>query len=152
MVFNTTFNNISVISWQSVLLVEETWVPGENHWPVTSHWQTLSHNVVSSTPRHEQGFKLTTSVVIGTDCIGSCKSNYHITMMAPQIFDWQFKFTDESMLFHWNCIEIYAKLQYEMPQAWNIIFCQWIKFVKFQRMFHGLVMSGIHRKKKKKMK
>jgi hypothetical protein len=31
-------------------LVEETGVPGENHWPVTSHWQTLSHNVVSSTP------------------------------------------------------------------------------------------------------
>jgi hypothetical protein len=24
MVFNTTFNNISIISWQSVLLVEET--------------------------------------------------------------------------------------------------------------------------------
>jgi hypothetical protein len=50
MVFNATFNNISVISWRSVLLVEETGVPGENHWPVTSHWQTLSHNVVSSTP------------------------------------------------------------------------------------------------------
>jgi hypothetical protein len=30
MVFNATFNNISVISWQSVLLVEETEVPGEN--------------------------------------------------------------------------------------------------------------------------
>jgi hypothetical protein len=28
-VFNATFNNISVISWQSVLLVEETGVPGE---------------------------------------------------------------------------------------------------------------------------
>ena len=28
MVFNTTFNNISVISWRSVLLVEETGVPG----------------------------------------------------------------------------------------------------------------------------
>jgi hypothetical protein len=27
MVFNATFNNISVISWQSVLLVEETGVP-----------------------------------------------------------------------------------------------------------------------------
>jgi hypothetical protein len=37
MVFNTTFNNISVISWQSVLLVEETGVPGENHRPVASH-------------------------------------------------------------------------------------------------------------------
>jgi hypothetical protein len=27
MVFNVTFNNISVISWQSILLVEETGVP-----------------------------------------------------------------------------------------------------------------------------
>jgi hypothetical protein len=27
MVFNATFNNISVISWQSALLVEETGVP-----------------------------------------------------------------------------------------------------------------------------
>jgi hypothetical protein len=31
--FNTTFNNISVISWQSLLLVEETRVPKENHRP-----------------------------------------------------------------------------------------------------------------------
>ena len=37
MVFNATFNNISVISWRSVLLVEETGVPGENHQPVASH-------------------------------------------------------------------------------------------------------------------
>ena len=29
MVFNVTFNNISVISWWSVLLVEETGIPGE---------------------------------------------------------------------------------------------------------------------------
>jgi hypothetical protein len=35
MVFNATFNNISVISWQSVLLVEETEVPEENHRSVT---------------------------------------------------------------------------------------------------------------------
>ena len=46
MVLNTTFNNTSVISWWSVLLVEETGGPGENHRPVTSHLQTLSHNVV----------------------------------------------------------------------------------------------------------
>jgi hypothetical protein len=45
MVFNATFNNISVISWRSVFLVEETGVSGENHWPAASHWQTLSHNV-----------------------------------------------------------------------------------------------------------
>jgi hypothetical protein len=35
--FNATFNNISVISWWSVLLVEETGGPGENHRPVASH-------------------------------------------------------------------------------------------------------------------
>jgi hypothetical protein len=37
-------------------LMEETGVPGENHRPVTCHWQTLSHNVVSTTLCHEQGF------------------------------------------------------------------------------------------------
>jgi hypothetical protein len=51
MVFNTTFNNISVILWRSVLLVEETRVPRENHTPVAIHCQTLSHNVLSSMPR-----------------------------------------------------------------------------------------------------
>ena len=38
--FNTTFNNISVILWQSVLLVEEIGV---------------LTNVVSGTPHHERG-------------------------------------------------------------------------------------------------
>ena len=31
MVFNATFNNVSVISWWSVLMVEETGEPGEKH-------------------------------------------------------------------------------------------------------------------------
>ena len=53
MPFNATFNNISTLSWRLVLLVEET---GKNHCrPVTSHWQTLLHNVLSSTPHHERG-------------------------------------------------------------------------------------------------
>jgi len=52
-VFNATFNNISVISWKSVLLVEEIGVPGENHRPAASHQQTLSPSVVSSTPRSD---------------------------------------------------------------------------------------------------
>jgi len=37
MVFNVTFNNISAISWWSVLLVEETGGPGENHPTVADH-------------------------------------------------------------------------------------------------------------------
>ena len=50
MVFNATFNNISAILWRSVLLVEKTGIPGENHRPAASHLHTSSHNVVLSTP------------------------------------------------------------------------------------------------------
>jgi hypothetical protein len=51
MIFNATFNNISIISWQSALLVEETGVHGGNHWSVASHCETLSHIVASTAPR-----------------------------------------------------------------------------------------------------
>ena len=34
--YNVTLNNISVISWRSVLLVEETGVSGENHRPIVN--------------------------------------------------------------------------------------------------------------------
>jgi len=51
MVFNATFNNISYISWRSVLLVEETGVRGEKkHRTVTR--TNFSHIVTSSAPRH----------------------------------------------------------------------------------------------------
>jgi hypothetical protein len=63
-VLNDTFNNVLFISGRSALLVKETGVPRENHRPVASHWQTLSHNIV-------------TLVVIGTDYTGSYISNYH---------------------------------------------------------------------------
>ena len=39
---------------KTVLLMVDTGVPGENHRPVASLKQTLSHNVVPSTPRHER--------------------------------------------------------------------------------------------------
>ena len=63
MMFNATFNNISAISRQSILLVEET---GEHHSPAASHWHTSSR-VHLAWP----GFELTTLMVIGTNCIRS---------------------------------------------------------------------------------
>jgi len=42
MACNATFNNISVISWVSVLLVEETGVPKENHRPDTIRFTLLT--------------------------------------------------------------------------------------------------------------
>ena len=45
----STFNIISVIWWQSVLLVEETRGPGVNHWLAVSHWQ-IKTNVYYNLP------------------------------------------------------------------------------------------------------
>jgi ABC-type sulfate transport system permease subunit len=75
MVLNAIFNNIPVISWQSVLLVEETGVHGENHRPAVS--DKFYHIILYRVHLPWVGFELITLVVIGTDCIGSYKSNYH---------------------------------------------------------------------------
>ena len=79
---------ISTISWLSVLLVEETTEPGENHRPAAGHWQILLNNVESSTPSLSS---IRTHKVSGDriDCMGSCKSNYHTitTTMVPEDLD-----------------------------------------------------------------
>ena len=48
--FNATFNNFSVILWRLVLLVEETGLPRKS---TDLPQVTLSHSVVSSTPRNK---------------------------------------------------------------------------------------------------
>ena len=50
---NTTYSNISAISWRYNLPVEEFGVPGLNRRPPVMYLQTLSYNVVSRTPNHE---------------------------------------------------------------------------------------------------
>ena len=71
MVINVTFNNISVISWWSVLLVEKTGVSGENSKSVASQRQTLSHNGVSSTLHNVSGDKQLSWLVIKPTTIRS---------------------------------------------------------------------------------
>jgi len=65
---NTIINSLSLGLWcltplltiyqlyrSSQLIIDgETVAPVINHRPVASHWQTLSHNVVSSTPCHKR--------------------------------------------------------------------------------------------------
>ena len=69
MVFNATFNNISVISWWRKL-----------EYPQKT---TDMPQVTKSCIDYTSGFKLTTLVAIGTDCRGSCKSSYHTITTAP---------------------------------------------------------------------
>ena len=62
MVFNATFNNISAILWRSVLLVEETRVPWENHRTAETHW--LYNIMLYQVHLVWAGFKFATLVVI----------------------------------------------------------------------------------------
>ena len=81
MVFNATFNNIPALSWWSVLLVEETGVPGK---PPTCR-RSLTHCItwccIIDTSAWA-GYELTTLVVKGTACISNSKSNYHTITTA----------------------------------------------------------------------
>ena len=81
LLFNTIFNNTSIISWQSIILMEETGVFRENNTLPASYWQTLSRVTV---------IKLITLVVSDTDCISGCKSkSYTITGTIDMNWCWQ---------------------------------------------------------------
>jgi hypothetical protein len=66
--------------------VEKIGVPGESHWPFASHWQVY-HIMLYRVHLNWAGLELIAFVMIGTDCTGSRKSNYHTitTTKAPAI-------------------------------------------------------------------
>jgi hypothetical protein len=78
MMLNATFNNISVISWRSVLLAEETGVPGEHH--LSQVTDKRYHTILNR-------IHLTTNGVRTHNF--SCKSNYYTitTTTVPLKFE-----------------------------------------------------------------
>jgi hypothetical protein len=68
LICNSTINTISVYRGDELFFFMATGVSGENHRSDASHWQTLSHKIVSSTPRHGRA----------SDCMGRCKSHYYM--------------------------------------------------------------------------
>ena len=92
-VFNTTFNNTvfqlygsgQFYWWGKLEYLEKTTdQPAASHLPGTNFYHIMLYRVHLAWAR----FELTTLVVIGTECIGSCKSSYHMitTTTAPETY------------------------------------------------------------------
>jgi hypothetical protein len=142
MVFNVTFNNISVISWWSVLLMEETGGHGENHRP-----DKLYHIMLCTS--HLSRFEFTTSVVIGTECIGICKSNYH-TITATTTPHVQIciycLYKGEDVLSCKTCIKMILSGSWIIPGhllIWNRYDLEWSPLVVYQTVLSSSMMVGV---------
>ena len=93
--------------------VAEIGGPIEIHRPVASHLQTLSHNVLSSTPRHEW---VQTHNLSGDR---HCKFNYHTTMTVQVQLRW--KVIVLLILMEFIIITVY-KLSFHINQ-WKELVC-----------------------------
>jgi hypothetical protein len=88
--FNVTFNIISVILWWSVLLVEETGVPGENNRPaleLSINTRTVSYHIFAS-----QGLRFGPP-------------------FSPPLADLEYILSIRALIFHWLRLPVHVSNQ-----------------------------------------
>jgi hypothetical protein len=100
MVFNATINNISAISCRSVLLLEETGVPGENHRPAASqlYYIIVFYRVHLATNR----FELTNLVDRRTKTNKKTKTNDEHLIILFNKTSTSLRIIDHLNIFRWS--------------------------------------------------
>jgi hypothetical protein len=108
---------------RSVLLVEETGGLWEKTTDLSQVTDKLYHIMFYTSPWSR--FELTTSVVIGTDCIGICKSNYHVitTNDSPFLHFWQktWQKYNNGRIFYCNIYFKFFRGKIWNKQKWQLI-------------------------------
>ena len=132
------------------ILMMLTEVPRENHQPSASHWQTYNI-MLYQVHLAWAGFELRTLVAIGTDCIGSCKSNYHSTNHMNKSgmcigWSWFYQLITSDWVFsdvwepycilaaEFNLIPIFVDKRYYWCRKWS-------SYKQCQRYSHRTVIS-----------
>jgi hypothetical protein len=125
-VFNTTFTNISVTTF-----VAEIGVPREINRPVASHWQHLSHNVLSSTPRHEWGSN-------------SQLKWWWVTIAHVFVYNYHSTTTAQVQL-RWKVIVLLILMEFMIITVYNLSFHinQWKELVCWKYVFCWGSLDGI---------